>query len=986
MKDHSMKTHVRSILSACLLAGLAHANLLLDDFENGLDWVAEENIRGNGQSTLSLTHEAAEGEKALLVTDETDENHFYWLTKTCPNGVWDWSQHRHLKLWLRGDNKRTLHFYAKAVDERGQQMFWELGTCKGDDWQHITIDISRDASVFRHENPNLARIVKVGIRCGASHGYAFAVDRVELTEPLPVPVAATTMAPFVLDQPFCYLASRRTEEVGPSMVGANLQMGELTTAHIERLAAAGVKWAARMSLSPDSPNAQQIRAALLQHKFQLLAHVPITYKPSEAELAQRLAQLKKSVEALHGDIRVWEIGNEPNIAKFWTPAPNPIEFGQTVIAYAKMIRSVDPSLTIVSGGLVGYDMDFAKGMLSTGLGDWVDIIAVHSPRWRPEYARAGVDHADALAEFRKLIKSVNPKLVVWQTEVQAVGGVDRAESGISDYEEARHIGRRFLYERKLGIPVSFWQTLKATPDMEHPGALLRADGSPTIKYCAIRNVGAILDDSLVPCDVPVETDANRQSRQTLYSSAAFAVPAAWESPPIPIPPRENIDLIATVKSNADTLDARIVWLDAVGKVLDAVSNNTPLRAVTDGVTSVCRRYPPEFRPSAAHAARVVLTATGEQPLQVQSLAVIACGTSSAVKARVLPFMRGDKLFISWWLDARPGPVHIQDSCTIRVRCSPEQLTKPVYVDLIDGAVRTANVRREGDWTVLEQLPITDYSFILADQDSFPLASEAPLLSDFASPDDLTQQFVSDCFGLGRPEYWRRVGLALSDKQTPLAQAWRRATATFGKRLEATTTTVTVTDIPFVDYQPSKLYWRPSVLNVKTKHVDRYFIDLASTIDAAQVRVRDGERELARGNWADRAEQAGQWFLEKHRSPTRLFVIVPKGEHVGTSVSLHYPLAVYQPILHTFRDPKSGGSVLVIWSTTLGELPPFSGETTLCGPADAVPAEVTVLDLVTDKELCRLKATTQGEQRRLSGVPITPKGVIVVDGASNIQAQ
>ena len=358
-----MKTVVRSILSACLLAGITHANLLLDDFEQSLDWVAEGNITGTGQSTLSLTDDAAEGKNALLVTDKAAESHFYWLTKTCPDGGWDWSQHQHLTLWLRGDGGRARQMYAKAVDERGRQMFWELGTIKGNDWQRFTVDISRDASVFRHENPNLARVVKVGIRCDASHDYAFAVDRVELTEPLAAPTAAMPQTAYVFDRPFSYLASRRTEDVGASMVGANLQMGELTTDHIERLAAAGVKWAARMPLDVDSPHAKKIRAELLRHKFQLLAHVPITHLPTGDELAQRLAQLKKIVTALHSDIRVWEIGNEPNIGKFWKPVPNPIEFGQTVIAYAQVIRSVDPSLTIISGGLVGYDMDFAQGML-----------------------------------------------------------------------------------------------------------------------------------------------------------------------------------------------------------------------------------------------------------------------------------------------------------------------------------------------------------------------------------------------------------------------------------------------------------------------------------------------------------------------------------------------------------------------------------------------------------------------------------------------
>ena len=177
-----------------------------------------------------------------------------------------------------------------------------------------------------------------------------------------------------------------------------------------------------------------------------------------------------------------------------------------------------------------------------------------------------------------------------------------------------------------------------------------------------------------------------------------------------------------------------------------------------------------------------------------------------------------------------------------------------------------------------------------------------------------------------------------------------------------------------------------MLNTKTQHVDRYFLDLESTIEPAQLRVLDGERELPQGEWEDTPERIGQWNLEERRSPSRLFVIVPKGQSVPTGVKLNYPLAACQPILHPFRDPATGGAVLVLWSKPLGELPDFSGEITLTGPADVLPAQAAVLDLATGRELRLLQATTHGDQRRLTGIPVNPNGIMVVDKALDTQAQ
>lgn len=976
-----METVVRSILFALLSAGLAHANLLLDDFENIDDWVAEENIDGTGQSTLSLSADAAEGEGALLVTDKAAEKHFYWLTKTCPDGVWDWSNCRHLALWVRGDGQPR-QIYVKAVDEQDRQMFWNLGRLKDTAWKRFTIDIVRGESVFRHENPNLARVAKVGIRCDKAQNYTIAFDRMELLDPLSAPEKASTS--FTLGRPMGYLAPRSTDDIGDSLIGVNLHpgVGRLTTADIDRLAAAGVKWAARMPLDLESAYATRVRADVLRHKFNVHGQFGVNHLLTGEALSGRLAQIQRTVNALHEEIRVWEIGNEPNIGKFWSDKPDPIEFGQMVVAFAKAIRSADPGATIISGGLVGYDMDFAERMLTTGMGDWVDVIGIHTPRRRPEYARdQAVDHADALARFRGLIESVNPKLVVWQTEVQATPNVTFEEvvGGITDYQQARHVARRFFYEHNLGIPVSFWQLFKAGRHLDHPGALLRVDGTPTLKFCAIRSVASVLDNSLKPSDVPVTIDCS-QGRMLLYKSGEIPPTSHWESCPIAFPPGQNIDLRTAVKTGAETVDAHLVWLDAAGKALEPVGDETPVTAA--GTTPVCRRYPPAFRPEGTQTARVVLAATDNRPLDIQSVEVVSCGLSAGLP-RILAFERKNEVYVTWWLDSRPTPIAPFDRCTIRVRCAPEQLAQPLYADLVDGAVRpAATVRRDGDWTILENLPISDYSFVLADRRTLQLASTPPLITDFTSPGDLSRQYVGDCFGRGRPEYWQRLGQAFGNSRTPLANAYRRAADWFGERLEPASTEIAVTDVPVIEYSTRTLNWSTSIVNAQTQHVDRYFSDLASREAPAQLHLLDDKRELPRiEKWADAPENAGKWYLADYQGTARLFIIVPKGQSVPKSCTLTYPHEVCRPILHTFRDPATGGNCLVLWSKPFGELPEFSGDVTLSGSADELPEQAVVLDLVTGRELGRVKATADdGASRKLAGIPISPDGIIVMDQA------
>jgi O-antigen/teichoic acid export membrane protein len=53
-----------------------------------------------------------------------------------------------------------------------------------------------------------------------------------------------------------------------------------------------------------------------------------------------------------------EIWNEPNSQKFWTTGPDPVEFARLLETTTSVVRQVAPTVSVISGGLVGNDLGF----------------------------------------------------------------------------------------------------------------------------------------------------------------------------------------------------------------------------------------------------------------------------------------------------------------------------------------------------------------------------------------------------------------------------------------------------------------------------------------------------------------------------------------------------------------------------------------------------------------------------------------------------
>jgi len=101
---------------------------------------------------------------------------------------------------------------------------------------------------------------------------------------------------------------------------------------------------------------------------------------------------------------IWEIWNEPNMAKFWGEEPNVDDYMALVKITCNAIREVDRNSIIVAPGTVGIDTKFIKGCAELGLFELVDGISVHPYReGGPETVIKGYK------TLRHLIKEYTPK-------------------------------------------------------------------------------------------------------------------------------------------------------------------------------------------------------------------------------------------------------------------------------------------------------------------------------------------------------------------------------------------------------------------------------------------------------------------------------------------------------------------------------------------------------------------------------------------------
>jgi hypothetical protein len=215
------------------------------------------------------------------------------------------------------------------------------------------------------------------------------------------------------------------------------------------------------------------------------------------------------VDRYHDRVRYWEIWNEPNIAYFWKPEPDPEAYARLVKETSKTIKQIDPDATILAGVLAMVDTAYAEKLFARGIASYIDKLVYHPYGEIPEASIEPVKWLKKLVDMQK-------KIGLWQGEC---GYPSREHTagwyGTGPWGEniqAKWLLRRLLTDIFSGAEVSsIYAIIENVAEIEDPNAsdygkeginakgLLRfGSWQPKPSYFAYQNLTSLIDSSFTP--------------------------------------------------------------------------------------------------------------------------------------------------------------------------------------------------------------------------------------------------------------------------------------------------------------------------------------------------------------------------------------------------------------------------------------------------------------------------------------------------------
>jgi flagellar hook assembly protein FlgD len=195
------------------------------------------------------------------------------------------------------------------------------------------------------------------------------------------------------------------------------------------------------------------------------------------------------VDRYKDKVHVWEVWNEPNSSLYWKPGPDGRTYGQVLKATYAAIKAVDPTATVLVGGLVGFDLAFMKGIESAGAGSSYDGLALHTYTAGSPRSGQTMTWLDAAASY--LEKSA-PGRSLWITEV-GWPTCSQCTGATTEADQATYLSQTYLDAASRGIAGVQWYNLVGGDNPQarlDTFALTAVDGRKKPSYEMMRNIGA----------------------------------------------------------------------------------------------------------------------------------------------------------------------------------------------------------------------------------------------------------------------------------------------------------------------------------------------------------------------------------------------------------------------------------------------------------------------------------------------------------------
>ena len=224
-----------------------------------------------------------------------------------------------------------------------------------------------------------------------------------------------------------------------------------------------------------------------------------------ARFMRMMAQRLPAVDA-------WELWNEQDGAEFWQGGPDAAAYAALLKATYPAIKAVQPGDTVVTGGLVGNDMDFVESLYANGAKDSFDAVGVHTDtaclvdgpdfNYRDEQGRVARYVFTGYREVHAVMashgdggKPIWMTELGWNTQSTAPGScpvgmwAGQKPLGVTEAQQAEFLGQayRCLAADPI-VGVAMWFGLQDIPGSAYAGGygLYRADGSAKPAAAAFR--------------------------------------------------------------------------------------------------------------------------------------------------------------------------------------------------------------------------------------------------------------------------------------------------------------------------------------------------------------------------------------------------------------------------------------------------------------------------------------------------------------------
>lgn len=272
------------------------------------------------------------------------------------------------------------------------------------------------------------------------------------------------------------------------------------------------------------------RIVIAANKYKLdslpiLTYTPVWARQESCKYSAKCAPYNSKIFANFGaaaakrysimGVHTWEIWNEPNIQRFWLPAPNPTQYTKLLKDTASSIRSSDPNAIIVSGGLAELAGDssdilpatYLSQIYANGGGPYFDVVADHPYTYPYPPSSGGNDGWKRLAELHSIMESRgDTSKKIWVTEFGAPTGGPGGTVGISskviDGKSSDHVSealqtviiadsiQKFKSTEWLGtyFIYSYKDLSSDQSSIENHFGVLRSDGSKKSSYTAIMSL------------------------------------------------------------------------------------------------------------------------------------------------------------------------------------------------------------------------------------------------------------------------------------------------------------------------------------------------------------------------------------------------------------------------------------------------------------------------------------------------------------------